>query len=171
MDVQELLAREAIRDLARRYCRAVDRRDYAQLYALYDDDAIDEHGGMFCGSATDFIAWLPEGMSAVRRCSHQVLNHLVCVDGNYAEGEVYSLAYHLLEDEQGNAIDMLVGGRYLDHYCCRDGRWRFARRKIVMDWNRIGPSQAQWDAPMLEGTAVGGQTESDPSWHYFKLLK
>lgn len=44
--LQQMLDREAIRDLVWRYCRAVDRRDFAALSALYHPDAIDEHGGI-----------------------------------------------------------------------------------------------------------------------------
>ena len=58
--MQEWLDRIALTDLVMRYCRACDRRDFAQVRTLYHDDAIDDHGAMFRGSPDEFVAWLPE---------------------------------------------------------------------------------------------------------------
>ena len=57
--LQTLIDKQALHELVLRYCRACDRRDFVLLRSLYHDDAIDDHGAMFCGSADEFLVWLP----------------------------------------------------------------------------------------------------------------
>ncbi len=170
-DLETLLAKDQIRDLVLRYCRAVDRRDYAALAELYHDDAVDDHGGMFSGSASEFLAWLPSILETMQATAHMVTNHLIEVDGDYAEGEVSTIAYHLTKDEQGEDSEIVIGGRYLDRYERRDGQWRFAHRKIVMDWNQIGPSRCSFDSPVVAGTPVGTRCSEDPAREFFRLIR
>ena len=169
-EIRELLDKQAIRELNLRYCRAVDRRDFALLHDLYHADAIDDHGGYFCGPAREFIAALPQIMAPNRVTSHNVTNMFIAVDGDYAEGEICTLAYHLLESADG-ATDVLIGGRYLDRYIRDAGVWKFLHRKIVMDWNQIQPSLCRLGMATDSGTALGCADGSDPSYAYFRLLK
>ncbi|MBB3048352.1 3-phenylpropionate/cinnamic acid dioxygenase small subunit [Litorivivens lipolytica] len=171
MSLETLLAKDAIRDLVLRYCRAIDRRDYGALAALYHEDATDDHSPMYCGSAAGYLEWLPSMLETMTVTSHMVQNHLIEVDGQRAEGEVVMVSYHLTQDENGNDIEIIIGGRYLDKYECRDGVWRFSHRKIVMDWNQIQESTCQWDSPMVEGTPVGSRCEQDPAHTFFDLLR
>lgn len=164
--LQELQAREAIRDLVLRYCRAIDRKDYAALSALYHPDAIDDHGAMFKGLAGNFIAWLPEMLEAMEATVHSVSNHLIEISGDTAVGEVYCQAYHRYPGEEGME-ELVVGGRYLDRYEQRQGEWRFSYRKIVADWNEIRPSRTDFTGPMFVGAATGADCLSDPSAAWF----
>jgi hypothetical protein len=56
--LQTLLDKQALHELALTYYRACDRRDFALVRALYHDDAIDDHGSMFSGTADEYVAWL-----------------------------------------------------------------------------------------------------------------
>jgi len=167
--LRELADREAIRELVYRYCRAVDRRDFAQLATLYHPRAIDDHTPYFCGPAAEFVARLPQIMAVNRLTSHQVTNMLIAVEGDYAEGEIHTLAYHLV-DEPGGAIDFLVGGRYLDRYTRHEGRWLFMQRKIVLDWSSREPSRFDPEAARAAGAVLGTAGEGDPSYGYFRLF-
>ncbi len=163
--VAALQAKESIRQLMLLYCRAVDRRDFALLRSLYHEDATDDHGAMFNGSAMEFIDRLPEIMAAIQLTTHHVTNHLIALDsaGERAEGEVNIIAYHRVETPEGPQ-DAIIGGRYLDHYECRDGRhWKFSARKIVLDWNRISPSLCDFDHPTAQGVPRGAAAD-DPSY-------
>ena len=168
--LQRLADIQAIRELVMKYCRAVDRKDVAKLHDLYHDDALDDHGGYSAGPASEFIKQLPAILDTMIATSHQILNHYIEIDGDYAEGEVYMIAYHHTRDENGKEIEVIAGGRYLDHYERRDGVWKFKSRKIVTDWNQIQPALCQWEAPMFRDAARGAEREQDPSYAVFKLI-
>ena len=53
--VQELIDKEAIRDLVLCYSRAIDRQDIELLRDLYTEDATDTHGHHFDGSADGLL--------------------------------------------------------------------------------------------------------------------
>lgn len=135
MSDHELLDRVALQHLVYSYCHAIDRRDYALLRNLYHDDAIDDHGAMFCGSPDAYIAWLPGMMANWQATSHTVTNMLFLLahdhdDGDHAEGELSCIAWHRTAD---GTRDVIVHGRYLDQYRKRDGAWKFYRRALVLD--------------------------------------
>ena len=167
--LQELFDREAIRELLFLYCRAVDRRDFALLATLCHDEAIDDHTPYFCGPARDFLAALPGIMAANRITSHQITNTLIALDGDRAEGEIHTLAYHLMDTDAG-PVDILVGGRYLDRYVRHGGRWLFMYRKIVLDWSAREPSRFDLDAARAAGAVLGASGADDPSYAYFRLF-
>ena len=80
--LEDLIAKQAIKELVLKYCRAIDRKDYVSLATLYHDEATDDHGGMFNGTAKEFLAWLPNMLETMKVTSHMVTNHLITVDGD-----------------------------------------------------------------------------------------
>ena len=72
MKDRALLDRIALTDLVMRYCRGIDRRDFALVRSLYHDDAIDDHGAMFCGGPDDFVRWLPDMMAQWEATIHSI---------------------------------------------------------------------------------------------------
>ncbi len=157
----------AIQELVFKYCRAVDRRDFASLAKLYAEDSWDDHGAMFQGTGGDFVKWLPAVLDSMQMTSHTVTNHLISIEGDKAEGEVYCTAYHLTVDDQ----EVIIGGRYLDQYIYEQRRWVFKHRKIVMDWNQIKPSSCDMSSPIVKGVDVGTCFDADPSAAFFKFLQ
>ena len=129
-----LLAKEDIRDLALLYSRGVDRKDPKLLRTLYTEDATDTHGDTFDGSAGDYVDFLETAFPYMRYSGHHICNHLISVDGDQGEGEVYAIAYHVLPDGNDGWVEDLMCVRYLDNYQrCSDGRWRFAKRVVTYD--------------------------------------
>lgn len=162
--IQQLLDKEAIRELAQVYCRAADRQDVALMGTLYHDDATDDHGMFFKGLARDFLDKLPEIQEPMQILHHNVTNHIIELDGDRAEGEVYILAFHQVSTAEG-LFDLLVGGRYLDHYEKRAGVWKFAMRAVLADWVHVNePSQVDLDHPLIKGSHIGSGDKSDPSY-------
>jgi SnoaL-like domain len=131
--LEGLVDRSEIHDLAVRYCRAVDRREWGVLPTLYHSDAHNIYGPGFSGSPEDFVRWLCVQVEKLEATAHYVLNSSYRVDGAYAEGELYFIAYHRTLPPERREI--IVAGRYLDRYERReDGPWKIAKRTLVWDW-------------------------------------
>jgi ketosteroid isomerase-like protein len=140
MTTEELIAREEIRDLVRLYSRAVDRKDVALLRDLYTANATDSHGDTFDGPATDYCDFIEKSLPYMRYSGHHVCNHMVSVDGDRGEGEVYAMAWHVIPDSKGGWTEDFMCVRYLDHYAREgDGRWRFAKRVVTYDMRTQRP--------------------------------
>ncbi len=93
---------------------------------------------------------------------HHICNHMIAVDGDTADGEVYALALHVLPDpdKPGERIEDFLAVRYLDNYRrCEDGKWRFSRRWVAFDMNVIRP---------FTGKGLLGTSEVDPSYELCK---
>ncbi len=174
--LQQLLDKQAINELINTYCMASDRHDHEKLRDLYHDDAIDDHGGFFKGLASEFIDQLPAIQAPMKILHHNLTTINIILDSThetctYAEGEIYVLAYHQAETEEG-LIDLLIGGRYLDKYEKRNGEWKFIYKAVLADWAKIdNPSQTQLDHPLLTGSYIGQPGHSDPAYSIFKLIE
>ena len=169
--VRELLDKQAIYELINAYFNASDRRDYAKMKALYHDDAIDEHGSFFQGLASEFIEQLPEIQAPMEILHHNFTTVNLKLDGDYAEGEVYVLAFHKVATDEGS-FDLLIGGRYFDKYEKRDGTWKFLHKSVVADWATVtDPSEVKLDHPVLAGSLFGRPGPDDPSYEFFRLLR
>jgi ketosteroid isomerase-like protein len=129
-----LIAKEEIRELALLYSRGVDRKDPALLRTLYTSDATDTHGDTFDGNAEDYVTFLEGAFPYMRYSGHHVCNHLISVDGDEGEGEVYAIAYHIIPDGKGGWLEDFGAVRYIDRYRKEaDGCWRFAQRVVTYD--------------------------------------
>lgn len=154
--VQRLVDKEAIRDLVLLYSRGVDRQDIALLRDLYTADATDTHGSSYDGSAEGYCDFLERSMPHMPYSGHHVCNHLISVDGNTGNGEVYGLAYHLVPDGKGSRMEDFMAVRYIDNYRRGDdGRWRFAKRVVTYDLQIRRP---------FDGGGTLGQGGNDPSY-------
>lgn len=162
MTVEELLDRAALNDLVLRYCRGVDRGDWALVRSCYWDDATDYHGTLFEGSPDAYVAWLPGAMEWLESSVHRITNSLFAIDGDRAEGEHYAIAYHRTKPPERREI--VIGGRYLDRYAKRGGVWKFSERRLTFDHGEIRPvDEAAW--PELSAQSpLGTRDRNDPSW-------
>lgn len=151
--VEELVAKEAIRELALKYCRGVDRQDMAMLRSLYTADATDTHGDTFDGSASDYVDFLAKSLPYIKYSGHHVCNHLISIDGDVGEGEVYALAIHVIPDGQGGLVEDTICVRYVDRYRREvDGQWRFSKRIVTYDYRtrRAVPADTVAGLPDIE---------------------
>jgi hypothetical protein len=159
--LDKLYAKEEIRELVLLYSRGVDRKDPELLRSLYTADATDTHGDTFDGPAGEYVDFLEGAFPFMHYSGHHVCNHLVSVDGDEGEGEVYALAYHVIPNGEGGWLEDFMCVRYLDRYRRdSDRRWRFACRVVSYDMR----SQRAIPAPR---PPVPGGAEGQLEDHFF----
>jgi SnoaL-like domain len=134
-----LIAKDEIRELTMLYSRGVDRKDIELLGTLYAKNATDNHGKHFNGNADDYLKFLEKSFPHMPMSAHSICNHLISVEGDYGEGEVYALAYHLIPDGKGGMVEDFMIVRYIDQYCKQEGRWLFASRVVTFDHHSARP--------------------------------
>lgn len=167
LDLAEALDRLALQKLAWTYCHAIDRQDLALVRSLYHDDAVDDHGAMFCGSPDEYVAWLPAMLANWQLTSHTITTMQFLIAGDAAEGELATTAYHRTADGQR---EIIAHGRYLDQYRKADGVWKFQRRSLVLDWLEDRTVQPG-DGPAIDqGVASGQPCAHDPLYARLPLF-
>ena len=170
MDLEDVTAELSIRKVLARYCRGVDRGDLELLKSVYHPDATDDHG-TFQGNGWELAEYLVKLMDeSTIPSQHHVTNILIERDGDLADVESYVLAFHPISDEAGGEVHALFGGRYLDRFEKRDGEWKIADRRVVMDWTRKALAGEPWMLEDAFSASRGGHRESDPSWTAFGRL-
>ena len=161
--VQRLLDKQSITEVLHRYSRGVDRCDRAILATVYWPDAEDDHilfqGG---GDALlDYLVGAVQGMHTAHRVSNILIDF---DDADRARVESYVWAYHNVPVASGRE-DVVFGGRYFDQFERRDGEWRIAKRRVIMDYFQRQPAASDLGVfGSLEIT--GGHHPADPlySW-------
>jgi hypothetical protein len=159
--LQALIDRQEIGDVLKRYCRAIDRRDRALLERVYWPDATDDHA-TFRGTPAEFIEYA-FAHTAQMATSHMITNILIDFESDTkAFSECYFSAYHNFPGAAGR-MDRTVGGRYLDDFEKRDGRWAISRRTLCIDWYVEQPATSVWDSGRYANLpARGGAKPDDP---------
>lgn len=149
MTLDEVLARESIRDLVARYNSYSDTGRFDPLWGLFADDAVMETGNagedltrydglsgikqIFEGAQSRVATQLETaGPTYIRHftATHQI--DLVAAD--HAEGRCY---FAVIID---NGLDHW--GRYVDRYVRIGGDWKFAHRRVTVD----GRAATSWFA-------------------------
>lgn len=146
-----LIAKEEIRELALLYSRGVDRKDIELLKTLYAEDATDDHGKHYNGDAAGYLRFLEKSFPHLPYSGHHICNHLISVDGDTGEGEVYAIAYHVFPDGKGGWLEDFMAVRYIDRYRKARGRWLFASRVVSFDHRSLRPVPAPDPAPPAAG--------------------
>jgi hypothetical protein len=151
-------ARDQIRDCIMRYARGIDRHDPEITLSAYHPDAVDDHG-YYVGDAETFAHRAVETHAKWAAHQHYILNHLVEFEacGAIASAETYFIMVGRRRRDDG--IDM-SGGRYLDRFELRDGRWAIAERLCLVEWS-VHPERA---AEIAQVFIQGTHDRNDPSY-------
>jgi ketosteroid isomerase-like protein len=131
--IQELLDKDAIRDVLARYVRGIDRYDLDLVRSVFHPDAIESHGP-FQGLSHEWIdTFDPEEFQTVER-HHQLGQSIIELHGDIAYSETYVILArgHEHGGEEPNLV--LLHGRYVDKLERRDGEWKIARRHATIDY-------------------------------------
>jgi hypothetical protein len=141
MTLEELVARECVRDTYARYNHAGDRGRLAELADCFAEDGVLEFKGRFTVQGrSDIAATLAEVSAGVAQTGnpppgmHHIMRHYVTnlQFTSIADDRIHSEAYFavFLVD----AIDHW--GRYRDELIPVNGRWLFTHRRVSLDGKR-----------------------------------
>ena len=131
--------RAEIMNLSNRYMVAVDAGDIETVMSTWADDGRliwvygDEHGkaairkamsGFGGGRKVD----IPEGATSRPRTRHQIINHVIDVNGNTAKTIAYWFA--LTNNTPQHDVQLLYFGHYEDELVKVNGKWLFKSRHV-----------------------------------------
>ncbi len=151
--LRELLDKQELHELVLRASRAIDRCDEELLLSCYHEDAIDDHG-IYKGGPSGFVAYLKRRTMdpANGPVQHAISNSLFDVRGDVAYGETYGESRWMSSD--GTVQRGLC--RYIDRFERRDGSWRIAYRRVILESARPGFDASDF----VQGT----RDRTDPSY-------
>lgn len=167
---QRLLARVEILDVLANYARGCDRGDGELLKSCYFADAMEEHAGNFTGNAHDYVDGAIPRILKMDAMQHLLGSSYIDFgdDCAWVETNVWTF---LRIDVDGVLTDTLTGGRLYDRFELRDGHWKIAHRKTILDWNRDEPSSEGWVNGFIDlskpGALHGSKGANDPSHKRF----
>ncbi len=152
-ELQRLLDRQQIEDVLSRYSRAVDRADLELLRSCYHDDATEDHGGVFAGSANDYLAHIAPVLPRAGVLNHLVTNVLVEFQSpSTARVEAYILTFARMKKD-GDKFDTLTLARAVDRFEKRDGCWAISARRLCWEWNQEMPMCETWGRGLIAADA------------------
>jgi SnoaL-like domain len=157
-EVRHLRDRQDIVDCIHRYTRGLDRLDARILGGAYHPDAVDNHSG-FVGYIPEFVKWGVALEARYASTHHGITTHTCEIDGDTAHTESYVHWFLRLEDSDKVRAG---GGRYVDRLERRNGRWKIALRRLLMDW-QLEADGALWNAN-VGSFALGTRDHDDPSY-------
>ena len=140
--------RAEIENLSNRYMIAVDAGDIETVMATWADDGVLEWvGGVENGKAAIRKAMsnfggarpvtIPEGATSRPRTRHQIINHVIDVNGNTAKTVAYW--YNITNSTPQKDVQLMYFGHYEDKLVKVNGHWLFKKRKV---FNESLPNRA-----------------------------
>ena len=140
--------RAEIENLSNRYMVAVDAGDIETVMSTWADDGVlDWVGGVEHGKAAIRKAMsgfaggrhvdIPEGATSRQRTHHQIINHVIDVNGNTAKTIAYWFA--ITNNTPQKDVQLLYFGHYEDELVKQNGHWLFKHRKV---YNESMPNRA-----------------------------
>ena len=165
MTLEDVLAKEEIREVVQQLARGTDRLDRELIVSCYHPDATDDHNE-FRGSPEAFADWVLEVLPFFQATTHFIGAPAIELDGDSAWVETYCVAHHVMRpDGDGAQNDMVLGLRYVDRFERRASvGWRIADRVCAFDWNYAVPIGADTSWGFREDFTVGQRDRSDVSY-------
>jgi 3-phenylpropionate/cinnamic acid dioxygenase small subunit len=187
--LERLIAQQEIRDLCYRYARGSDRVDVDIFTSTFWED------GGYSQLSNDapiskiademIVGVMGKSFSCTQHLNGNIL--IDFVDDDHAKTEVYFRAFHFTKPEltpeevlflvgprrfaelshvDGNAYEIVVGGRYLDDVERRDGAWKIKARRLIFDFTTVRHSAAllAGEGMTAFGQAKMARDRSDPSY-------
>ena len=137
----EAADRLAIRELVEAYAYCADRRDARGQMSLFTPDA---HFVVYMDAknptpsqelhSREALAAVFADLNKYHATMHFLgQSTILSLTESHATGQAYCLAHHLTVDGDRRWL-MIAALRYLDEFVKADGCWRFAERRLYVDW-------------------------------------
>lgn len=136
--MNQLSNHEQIRQLMYRYAQACDTRDPSALSECFTSDIKIALPGMPDLSEPELGSNIVENLKLrFAKTQHRVFNTLYQIKNDTAKGETYCSALHLLKEMNNGKQEILEWAiRYQDQLALEQGRWKIARRELIIDWTK-----------------------------------
>ena len=144
----DLEARIELRALVEAYARGVDAKDVPAVVALFAEDGRmlahlppgTEDEPLVRAGHEQLRRALDAGLAMYRQTTHIIGGHVLELDGPTARGWTACLAHHVYDAPDGSGLRLLLMAvRYEDQYAQHEGRWRFAERRLRLEWQDDRP--------------------------------
>jgi hypothetical protein len=159
--VDELQAKEAIRDQIHNYARGLDRMDKQLALQVWHPDGTADYLGQYKGLGAGFIDYAWRAHEKIMGHTHQMTNIIIKVDGDKAVSETYLIASLRSEPTAESSSTNLIRGRYADRWSKRNGRWAIDHRVMVVDFS----TRDEGTGPNRKGFMRRDKT--DPTYQVF----
>jgi hypothetical protein len=175
-EVQALIDKEKCRELTAIYARSLDRCDLEMMKSVFHADATFEHADHYNGSAAGFAEMAVPLMRSIGPVQHSICQHIVELDGDIAYGEAYGIAFQRVTASDGASVDCIAGARIFDRYERRNGTWKIAARRTIVDWNIDLPTAETWGRgglghPHMSEQYRGRKDRGDTVYEWFASLR
>jgi len=165
--LQQLAAKEEIRQQIYNYGRGIDRLDKQLTLNVWHPDGTADYGGKAV-NGRQFVEGLFKSLPTMTASAHHLLESRIEVDGDKATSETIantSLMNPLDEKlVQGVAVGSsgvsvsLIRGRYADRWSKRNGRWALEHRAYIEDFRTVQ------EVPGKVRVGRGTRDRTDPSY-------
>ena len=135
-ELEQLVAKEAIRDQIYTYCRSLDRIDNELGYTVFADDAEVDYGPTYKGTGRGFIDMMLKQHRGMISTHHMMTNILIKFneDGTKAASETYMYAACKYKNKKGvPTFTVEARCRDIDKWEKRDGKWVIVKRVVAGD--------------------------------------
>jgi hypothetical protein len=142
--------RAEIENISNKYMVAVDAGDIETVMSTWHEDGElisvfgtdsgkDEIRAVMSAFGGGRVEAIPDGATARQRTRHQIINHVIDVDGDTATTIAYWFA--MTNRTPQNDVQLLFMGHYEDVLVRENGKWLFKTRKV---FNESRDNKSLW---------------------------
>jgi SnoaL-like domain len=159
--IDAMLDKQDIYECLVRMSRGTDRADREMFLSGFHLDSV-VTAGPFVGCPADLYDWAAKFQTELYTATFHKLHQMHCdIEGDDAHAETYYFFVGCMGEN-----NLLAGGRYVDRFEKRDGRWGMVMRNNYVEWTSVVPAMASplGDIPGLELNGVPARDRSDASY-------
>ena len=135
MDVQEVIDKQAIKDLQVHYSISIDTGAYDNLDDVFLPDAVADYGHAGKNEGVQAIKrTCGEALDPLTSAQHQNGNHWAEISGDTARAGCYFTVHQYKKDTPGGE-HFSMGGTYTDDLVRTPEGWRISNRKLEVLWS------------------------------------